>query len=138
MKTSEKLVLAAAVLLVLFGLLIMLGTAVNIFDRTSKDSVPGDVVGLILAGVIPVGVGIWLFWHTQAGAARRALEARELTVLRLASRHEGVLTVPQVAAESDMTLEQAKDVLDRLFRKSFNEVALSESGEMVYRFKLQP
>lgn len=137
MKMSEKLLLAAAVLLVLFGLLIMLGTTVNIFDRASKDSVPGDVAGFILAGILPVVLGCWLFRRTQMGASRRAFEARELTVLRLASRHDGVLTVPQVAAEAGMTLEQAQDVLDRLYRKSFTEIALADSGEMLHRFQLE-
>ncbi len=136
MRLSEKLLLAAAVVLALFGLTMMLGTTVEIFDRTSKDSVGGDVAGFILAGVVPLGVGVWLFWHTRRGASRRALEARELTVIHLASQHEGVLTVPQVAEESGMTLEQAKAVLDRLYHKSFNEKTLADSGEMVYRFQL--
>lgn len=137
MKSSEKLLLAAAVLLILFGLVMILGTTINIFDRNSKDSVPGDLAGLILAGVIPVVLGGWLFRHTLQGASRRAFEAREVTILRLAGQHKGMLTAPQVAADSDMSVEQAKEVLDRLYRKSFNQVALSESGEMVYQFQLE-
>ena len=137
MKTSEKGLLAVAVVLTLFGLFIMLGTTVEIFDRTSKDSVGGDIAGFILAGIVPLAVGVWLFWRTLKGAAKRALEARELTVIHLARQHHGVLTVPQVAEESGMTLEQAAEILDRLYHKSFNEKTLAESGELIYRFQGQ-
>jgi len=138
MKLSERLLLVAAVVLALFGLVIILGTTISIFDRTSKSSVPGDVAGLIIAGVLPLALGVWLFWHTRLGASRRAFAARERTVLHLAGQHQGVLTVLQVADESDMTLEQAKAVLDHLYRQSVSELTLAESGELVYRFPLVP
>jgi len=137
MKMSERLLLAAAVLLTLFGLVMILGATINLFDRTAKDSVPADVALLLLAGVLPVALGVWLFRHTQTGASRRAFAARERTVLHLASQHHGVLTVPQVAEEAGMTLEQAKEVLERLYHKSFTELTLAESGEMVYRFQVE-
>lgn len=134
MTRNEKLLLAAAVLLVLFGLFLILGSSINIADRKATESVPANVAVLLIAGVLPLVVGVWLFLHTQRGASRRALEAREQTVLRLASQHHGELTVPQVADESGMTLEQATEVLERLYHKSFTEMTLSDSGEMVYRF----
>jgi len=136
MKTRERLLLAAAVLLVLFGLFMILGATVEIFDRTSKDSVPAAVALLIIMGVLPVVLGVWLFRHIQTGASQRSFEALERTVLHLASQHQGVVTVPQVAEESGMTLEQAKEVLDRLYYKHFNELTLADSGEMVYRFQV--
>jgi hypothetical protein len=136
MTRNEKLLLGAAVLLVLFGLFMILGGFANMFDRKATNTVPTDVALILLAGILPVGLGAWLFRHTRAGAARRALEAREQTVLFLASTHHGVLTAPQVAVESGMSPEQAKEVLDLLYRKSFNQMTLSESGEMVYRFQL--
>jgi hypothetical protein len=136
MKRSERLLLAAAVLLVVFGLFMIVGAAANIFDRTAKDSVPGMVALLLLLGVLPLVLGVWLFRHTQLGASRRAFEAREQLIVHLASQHQGVLTVPQVAEESGMTLEQAKEVLDHLYRKRFNELTLSDSGEMVYKFQV--
>jgi len=136
MKASEKLLLAGGVLLALFGLFMILGVAVSMSDRTSKDSVAGDVAGLIILGIIPLVAGIWLFRHTQAGVSRRAFQFREQTVFHLAKQHQGTLTVPQVVEESGMTFEQAKEVLEYLYHRSFNEMTLSDSGETVYRFQM--
>jgi hypothetical protein len=136
MKLSEKLLLTGAVLVALFGLFMMLGAVINIFDGKSKDSVPGDVALFVFVGIVPLLLGIWLFRYTRMRVSRRALEAREQTVLHLARSHEGTLTVPQVAEEAGMTLEEAKAVLDRLFQHSFNEMTLLDSGETAYRFQL--
>jgi hypothetical protein len=133
-KRSEKLLIGVAILVALFGLFMILGATINIFDRKSKDSVPGDVALLIFVGVLPLLVGVWLFLHTRNGVSRRALEAREQAVLHLAGQHHGAVTVPQVAEESGMTLEQANEVLERLYHKHFAEMTLADSGEMVYRF----
>jgi hypothetical protein len=134
MKTSEKLLLAAAVLIALFGLLIILGAIIEIFDPKSKNSVPADVALLVFLGIAPLALAVWLFVRTRAQAALRAETARERIVLHLASLHQGVLTVPQLAEESGMSLEQAKEILDRLYRKSFNQLSLGESGEAIYTF----
>ncbi len=134
MTRNDKLLLAAGILLVIFGLFLVLGSINNIADRKNTDSVAADVAVLLIAGVLPLVLGVWLVLHARRRASQRAFEARERIVLHLAGQHHGELTVPQVAEESDMTLEQAKEVLERLYRKSFTEVTLSDAGEMVYRF----
>jgi hypothetical protein len=136
MKGSEKLLLAVATLLALFGLVMILGSTINLADQKPHESVASDAAVLLLAGILPLALGVWLFWRTLTGASRRAFEAREQAVVHVASRHRGVVTVPQVAEESGMTLEQAKEVLDRLYHKSFNEMTLSDSGEIIYRFQV--
>lgn len=138
MNRSDKQRLAAAGLLVVLGLFLIMGSIGNIADRKTTESVPADLAVLFFVGVLPLVGGVWLVRHTLRGAAERTLEAREQTVMHLAGQHHGVLTVPQVAEEAGMTLEQAKAVLDQLYRKSFSEVSLAESGEMVYRFPLEP
>lgn len=125
-----------AVLISIFGLIIIAASLDDIFKKTASDSVPSNIVFLILIGILPLVLGVWLFRRTQVGASKRALEARERTVLDLASHHMGVLTVPQLAEESGMTLEQAKEILDRLNLKGFDEMAVSESGMVVYKFQL--
>jgi len=133
MKASEKLLLVVGVIVALFGLLIVLGAIVEIFDPKSKNSVPGDIALLVFLGVLPVALGVWLVRRTWLGASRRAIETREQIALHVAGQHGGTLTVLQLAEGSGMTIEQAKDVLDRLYRKSFSDIALAESGEMVYK-----
>lgn len=136
MKMSEKLLQAVAVGIALFGLLIILGSILLMVDPKSKDSIAGDIALLVLLGVVPLAFAVWLFVRTRTAAARRVEATHEQMVLHLASLHQGVLTIPQLAEESGMSLEQAKDLLDRLYRKSFNQLSLAESGEAIYTFHL--
>jgi hypothetical protein len=41
-----------------------------------------------------------------------------------------------VASNSALTLEQAKDTLDQLNLKGFNEMDVSELGTIVYKFRV--
>jgi hypothetical protein len=45
------------------------------------------------------------------------------------------LTVVEVAADSVLTLEQAKETLDQLNIKGFNEMDVSDAGIIVYKFR---
>ena len=46
------------------------------------------------------------------------------------------MTVAEVAANSALTLEQAKETLDRLNIQGFNEMDVSNAGIIVYKFRL--
>jgi hypothetical protein len=136
MTVGERLLLLVAVFLSIFGLVMCLGALVEIFDKTSKNSVPSDIALLGFAGILPVICGVWLYRHTRRIASERAFAGREKLILALAAQHGGALTAPQVAEGSNLTLEQAKATLDHLNQKSFNQVSVSESGGIVYTFEL--
>ena len=55
-------------------------------------------------------------------------------MLQLAKKRRGTLTVAEVAANSVMTLEQAKETLNQLNIKGFNEMDVSDAGIIVYKF----
>lgn len=136
MMLKDTLVRLAAIGIGVFGFIMIAGTLIDLFDRTGQNSPASDLTLLILIGILPLLFGIWLFQRTQADASRRALAARERTILTLAGHHGGVLTIPEVAEESDMSLEQAKEILNRLNLKGYNEVAASDSGTILYKFPL--
>jgi hypothetical protein len=62
------------------------------------------------------------------------VEDSEKIVLQLAKKRRGELTVATVAANSTLTLEQAKETLDQLNIKGFNEMDVSDAGIIVYKF----
>jgi hypothetical protein len=62
------------------------------------------------------------------------VEDSEKIVLKLAKKRRGALTVAEVAANSVLTLEQAKETLDQLNLKGFNEMDVSDAGIIVYKF----
>ena len=136
MKPGERVLQAVAVAVVLFGLFMVVGGIGLLLDPKSPQTKASSVALIVCLGLLPAIAGVLLFRHTQAAAAERALEAREQLVLQVASAHQGVLTVAQVAMATGMSLEQAEAVLDRMHHKSFNDKELLDSGEMVYKFQL--
>ncbi|HZU76104.1 MAG TPA: hypothetical protein VFA70_05020 [Dehalococcoidia bacterium] len=122
------------VTLVLFGLIAAGINLVAIFNPTPSESLSTNVIGLLLAGVLPLLVGIWLIVNAVIAASRRTFQTKELTIIRLAAGYHGVLTVSQVAREGGMAVEEADEILRHLYHKGICDMRLADSGEIVYRF----
>jgi hypothetical protein len=93
-----------------------------------------DVILTILFGILPIVCGIRLYKRIRQAVAKRTVEDSEKIVLKLAKKRRGALTVAEVAANSALTLEQAKETLDQLNIKGFNEMDVSDAGIIVYKF----
>ena len=71
---------------------------------------------------------------------KRALEYRkqeesiEKHILRSAKSNRGYTTPSEVALQSDVSVEEAKNALDYLVSKGFAEMKISKSGSIVYFF----
>jgi hypothetical protein len=59
---------------------------------------------------------------------------RERRVLRLAELERGRVTIPEVAARCAMTMEEAKEELDRLVLNEIAEIQVTANGVLVYVF----
>ena len=134
MTTSEKLQVVVAALLGVFGIVMIAGVSIQFLEGTSKYSMVTDVLLTILLGILPLGYSVWLYKRVRQAATRRTVDDSEKIVLRLAKRHQGVLTVVEVAANSTLSVEQAKETLDQLNLKGFNEMDVSDAGILVYKF----
>ncbi len=125
-----------AALLGVFGVVILAGVCIGIVEGTSKYSLVTDLLLTILFGMLPVVCGLGLYKRIRQAVTRRTVEDSAKIVLQLAQKHHGALTVVDVAANSALTLEQAKDTLDQLNIKGFNEMDVSDAGLIVYKFRL--
>jgi hypothetical protein len=134
MTTSEKLQVVVAALLGVFGIVLIAGVSIQFLEGTSKYSTVTDVLLTILLGILPLGYGVWLYRRVRQAVTRRTVDDSEKIVLRLAKRRQGVLTVVEVAANSTLSVEQAKATLDQLNLKGFNEMDVSDAGIIVYKF----
>ena len=134
MTVSEKLQVVVAVLLGVFGVVILAGVCIGMVEGTSKYSLVTDVMLTILFGILPIVCGIRLYKRIRQAVAKRTVEDSEKIVLKLAKKRRGALTVAEVTANSALTLEQAKDTLDQLNIKGFNEMDVSDAGIIVYKF----
>ena len=134
MTTNEKLQVVVAVLLGVFGLVMIVGVSIQFLEGTSKYSMVTDGVLTVLLGIVPLVGGVWRYKRVRQAVTRRAVDDSEKIVLRLAQRRQGVLTVVEVAANSTLSVEQAKETLDQLNLKGFNEMDVSDAGILVYKF----
>ena len=134
MTTSEKLQVVVAALLGVFGLVMIVGVSIQALEGTSKYSMVTDGVLTVLLGILPLVGGVWLYKRVRQAVTRRTVDDSEKIVLRLAQRRQGILTVVEVAANSPLSVEQAKETLDQLNLKGFNEMDVSDAGIIVYKF----
>jgi len=59
-------------------------------------------------------------------------ESPERVILKLAKENSGVLTVSEVALGANITIDEAKKMLDTLVTKGFAELRVRKSGSLVY------
>jgi hypothetical protein len=108
----------------------------------------GVYAGLIVFfGGLMVG-GAYLVWRmvtkqrvSQSGAgtgdpapAPPTGAERERKVLRFAEKEHGRVTIPEVAASCDMTIEESKRELDRLVTLQAAIIQVTSAGVLVYVF----
>lgn len=61
-------------------------------------------------------------------------ESAEKTILKLARKNEGSVTPGEVAIEGDISVEAARNELDKLAKAGMAEIRVRESGVIVYFF----
>ena len=133
MKISAALGWMFGGLLIVFGLLICLGTLIGWSEQGEARSAV-DVFLFVLLGLAPTVGGFWLCYRTWQGIRERKAERLEALVLEMAQRHHGELTVAKLAMESELSLPEAKKVLGDLFTHGFCKMDMDEAGTIVYRF----
>lgn len=64
----------------------------------------------------------------------RRPESPEKIILRIARKNSGQVTPGEVAIESDISIDEARKVLDELAKKGIAEIRVRSSGVLVYFF----
>jgi len=136
MTVGDRLAVVFALLVSVFGLVMLAGVLIQFLEGTSKYSLVTDVLLSILLGVLPLVGGVILYRRVRRTVARRQREEREAAVLRVARDRGGVVSPVDVAADCGLSLEHAQEILDELHRRGFNEMDVSDTGVVVYRFRL--
>jgi hypothetical protein len=136
MRFGERLALAVALLIGIFGFVILAGVLIGSFEGTSQYSPSTNLLLSFLFGVFPLASGLFLFWRVRRAVARRKGEEREAAVLRVTRERQGIVTAVDVAADCGMSLEQAEETLARLHLRGFSEMDVADSGTVIYRFRL--
>lgn len=136
MRIGERLALAVAVLIGVFGFVMITGVLIGTLEGTSKYSVSTNLLLSFLLGVLPLAIGVFLFRSIRRAVARREREGTEGAVLKAARARQGVVSTVDVAGDCGMSLDQAQEILDRLHLRGFSEMDVSDAGTVVYRFRV--
>lgn len=64
----------------------------------------------------------------------RKKESIERIILKTAKKNKGIATPAEVALEGDITMEKAKEMLDKLAAKGYAELKIKKNGVIEYCF----
>ncbi|WP_223640972.1 hypothetical protein [Corallococcus sp. EGB] len=126
-------------LLVAFGI-VGFGSEI---DNLRKGTAENTVTGFVLASLFVLG-GLALIRSARRAklppelreAARPAMSARDIerTVLTCAQERGGRVTIAEVAASTQLSFTEAKEVLEGLSRSGACTVDVTENGAFIYEF----
>ncbi|WP_232696464.1 MarR family transcriptional regulator [Brevibacillus daliensis] len=57
-----------------------------------------------------------------------------LEVLSIASSQKGYVSIIDVAAQSEMTIERAQNILNKLQKSGYADLSVAETGDVIYYF----
>ena len=120
--------------MVLFGLILALGGFVNMTDPEKQAEFAVNLVLFLFLGLGPLFMGGLMCVLGWRAARKTRRERRERTVLALAERHGGKLTVSLTALHTELSAAEAKVFLDHCHRTGLADISLGERGEVTYQF----
>ena len=84
----------------------------------------------------PKGVPDWRYandaQYKVVNTKEHEKESPERVILKLAKENNGILTVSEVALGANVTIDEARKLLDTLATKGFAELRVRKSGSLVY------
>jgi predicted transcriptional regulator len=88
-----------------------------------------------------VGIAAGVIWYRsknqtarreQKQSQQQTRESAEKIVLRVAARNQGFVTPMEVVLESNLSLEEAGDILENLHKKGYASLRVADNGTYVY------
>jgi predicted transcriptional regulator len=78
------------------------------------------------------GSAPWRYVHNGDASVVKEKESVERVILKMAKENKGILTASEVALGANISIDEAKKVLDALVSKGFAEIRVRKSGTLVY------
>lgn len=121
------------VLAFLFSVAMVVVFVGDLLGRGDGETEPGILVALVIFFIGTAAGGVFLVRANlrQPGASPRPANAQQ-RILQMAAVEQGRLTVPEVAAACQLSLDQAKAELDRLVVQEAASMEVTEDGVLVY------
>jgi len=114
----------------MFFVLAALGDLIS-GTETSK----GVLIGIAVLFATTFFSGIFLIKRNIFKDKEIQNNEMEKNILKVVKAKEGIVTVAEIAAETNLDLENSKKFLDNFCDRGFASVSVTESGSIVYGFK---
>jgi hypothetical protein len=126
------LAFVSGIALCLFSILVFIGTTIDL----SSESYWVNILLYVFACIMPGLGGFFLCkWAIQAEKGTRSkYEELENTIFKVAENRGGRLTPIELAMDTDLTLEEAKALLEKWALNGYVTIKVSEGGALVYDF----
>ncbi|MDG5787140.1 hypothetical protein QA612_06515 [Evansella sp. AB-P1] len=131
MKKVKKTRLYVGIALTFFGLI---GMSAEI-ESISEDGLSQGLIGILFVAIPIIAVGLYLVLKHFKDVKKIKNEYLERTVLRIVKEHNGIITVTDLAADSDLSITESETVLEDFAMKGYAVRKLTDQGATVYDFK---
>lgn len=121
-------------LLALFSSLLVVVASVDLVTG-SADTEPSVLWGILVFFSLTTVLGGYLAVKSRGRRIRKRRERREKKILTAIARAGGRVTPFELAAETDLGVEEARGYLDRLCELGMGELHVTDSGSLVYVFR---
>ncbi|WP_338761703.1 hypothetical protein WAF17_16015 [Bernardetia sp. ABR2-2B] len=108
----------------------MLGT---ISEGTTE--LVNGLLGSLALGVIPAGLGFFLWRASRIGQRKFLMNKYERQILEVASQNGGHLTPTELAMKTDLSLKESKKVLETMQLEGYSELKISPNGSIMFYFR---
>ncbi len=99
-----------------------------------NELIDGLLGGIALGGIPAVG-GFFLWKTSRMGQRKFLMNKYEREILQAASQNGGHLTPTELAMKTDLTISEAKKVLETMQIESYCELKISSNGSILYYFR---
>lgn len=129
----DILKMVAAGAMILFGAVMGLGSLAS--TNESGTSPMAEMALVFFFSILPVALGVWIFWRARKRSQLRRAKSMEKKILTLAGQNSGVLSVHDVALKTQLSLKESKKMLEDLFAEGWCGIDMDDAGQVVYIFK---
>lgn len=125
----------AGIILFTFGVLVTGLLIVGTFTSKEVDSLAESIAIIFIFGNVPLIAGAFMIRLGRIRERTERLNKTERTLLRMAHKYGGRLTVTIVAMETEMTLDEARSLLGVFVSKGAADTEIDDNGTIIYRFR---
>lgn len=134
MKPLDIFLFIIGIFMIVFGLLLLIGSGINFNDPESTNTPVTWAMMALFFGVLPTTAGLWLCVTRVKKGSKDKQEEIERTILTLAKDNGGLLSATDIALKTTYSSDEAGKFLEEMHSKSLIEMEVTEKGSIVYRF----